>query len=201
MARPRTFTDRQLIEALRASEFDVRAAAELLGVSVRTVHRCYQRLNATPGLETWLEYERTRDPRTRNELAVRYRPKARAIAARVVRRLPDCIDRAELESAMDVALLQCVERFDPARRVKFETFLYPRIRGAVMDRLRLLDSVPRNDRELQTRRRAAGAAARAERRGAARPAGLDAAATGRQPAAERRVAAEDGGAHRGRPGD
>ncbi len=162
MARLRNFTDRQLIEALRACEFNVKDAAELLGVGKTSVYCAYKLLAATPGLETWLEYERTRDQRLRNELVVRYRPAAREIAAKVVSRLPDFTDRAELESAVDLALLGCVERFDVGRGVKFETFMTPRIRGAVLDRLRLLDSVPRSARELQARRRAAEAGLRQE---------------------------------------
>ena len=43
-------------------------------------------------------------------------------------------------------LIDAIERFDPQRGVKFETFATPRIRGAIYDGLRQLDWVPRSVR-------------------------------------------------------
>jgi RNA polymerase sigma factor FliA len=45
-----------------------------------------------------------------------------------------------------LGLIDAVERFDPQRGVKFETFATPRIRGAIYDGLRELDWVPRSVR-------------------------------------------------------
>ena len=45
-----------------------------------------------------------------------------------------------------LGLIDAIERFDPQRGVKFETFATPRIRGAIYDGLRQLDWVPRSVR-------------------------------------------------------
>ena len=60
--------------------------------------------------------------------------------------LPSHVDEADLISYGLVGLIGAVERFDPARRVKFETYAVTRIKGAIIDELRALDWVPRSVR-------------------------------------------------------
>ena len=43
-------------------------------------------------------------------------------------------------------MIGAIERFDPSREIKFETFAMARIRGAIIDELRSLDWVPRSVR-------------------------------------------------------
>jgi RNA polymerase sigma factor for flagellar operon FliA len=43
-------------------------------------------------------------------------------------------------------LISAIERFDPTREIKFETYAITRIRGAIIDELRNLDWVPRSVR-------------------------------------------------------
>ncbi len=45
-----------------------------------------------------------------------------------------------------VGLISAIERFDPEREIKFETYAIPRIKGAIIDELRSLDWVPRSVR-------------------------------------------------------
>jgi RNA polymerase sigma factor for flagellar operon FliA len=45
-------------------------------------------------------------------------------------------DRAELDSAADLGLVEAATAFNPARGVRFTTFSYYRIRGAIYDYLR-----------------------------------------------------------------
>ena len=61
--------------------------------------------------------------------------------------MPPHVDLADLVSYGLFGLVAAVERFDPARGVKFETFASLRIRGAIVDELRALDWVPRTVRE------------------------------------------------------
>ena len=68
------------------------------------------------------------------------------VAGRVGAGLPSSVDSGDLVSAGVFGLIDAVERFDPERGVKFETFAVPRIRGAVFDGLRALDWVPRSVR-------------------------------------------------------
>jgi RNA polymerase sigma factor for flagellar operon FliA len=42
--------------------------------------------------------------------------------------------------------MDALDKYDPAREVKFETYAIPRIRGAILDELRAMDWVPRSIR-------------------------------------------------------
>lgn len=60
--------------------------------------------------------------------------------------MPAHIETADLISYGLVGLISTVERFDPARGAKFETYAVTRIRGAITDELRSQDWVPRSVR-------------------------------------------------------
>lgn len=91
----------------------------------------------------WLE---RRDTRARDQIIVHYSPLVKFVAGRVGAGLPNSVDPGDLVSAGVFGLMDAVQRFDPERGVKFETFAVPRIRGAVFDGLRQLDWVPRSVR-------------------------------------------------------
>jgi RNA polymerase sigma factor for flagellar operon FliA len=57
------------------------------------------------------------------------------------------LDYDDLLGQAVVGLIDAVDRFDPARGIKFETYAYYRIRGTVMDMLRALDWLPRSVRQ------------------------------------------------------
>mgnify|MGYP000372923888 CR=1 FL=1 len=94
----------------------------------------------------WQSWFDRKDPVARDRLIVHYSPLVKFVAGRVGAGLPNSVDSGDLVSAGVFGLIDAVERFDPARGVKFETFAVPRIRGAVFDGLRALDWVPRSVR-------------------------------------------------------
>jgi len=55
----------------------------------------------------------------------------------------------------NVGLMKAVERFDPSRGIRFETYAVVRIRGAVVDTLRRLDWAPRSLRRTESSMREA----------------------------------------------
>ncbi len=55
----------------------------------------------------------------------------------------------ELVSAGTMGLIDAIEKFDPDRGLAFSTFAVPRIRGAILDELRRLDTVSRGMRQRQ----------------------------------------------------
>ena len=67
----------------------------------------------------------------------------RRAAKRMARNLPSQVDPDELLSAGAFGLLSAVERFDPSRDIKFETFATQPIRGAMIDYLREIDHLSR----------------------------------------------------------
>src|SRR5262245_6260971 len=69
------------------------------------------------------------------------------VAHRVATRLPATVEIHDLVNAGVVGLLDAVEKFDPERGIKFNTYAEVRIRGAILDSLRNLDWAPRSLRK------------------------------------------------------
>jgi len=94
----------------------------------------------------WTRWLNRRNMAARDHLIVHYSPLVKFVAGRVGAGLPSSVDPGDLVSSGVFGLIDAIERFDPERGVKFETFAVPRIRGAVYDGLRKLDWVPRSIR-------------------------------------------------------
>lgn len=93
--------------------------------------------------DIWRDFAKTRDEPTRNYLMERFLPLVRYNAERIYARLPDEVDIEDLMSAGVFGLMDAIDAFDLDRKVKFETYCAPRIRGAILDELRSMDWVPR----------------------------------------------------------
>jgi RNA polymerase sigma factor for flagellar operon FliA len=94
----------------------------------------------------WQRWLNRRNAASRDHLIVHYSPLVKFVAGRVGAGLPNSVDPGDLVSSGVFGLIDAIDRFDPARAVKFETFAAPRIRGAIYDGLRQLDWVPRSVR-------------------------------------------------------
>jgi RNA polymerase sigma factor for flagellar operon FliA len=91
--------------------------------------------------------DRTRAAReARSQLIVHYAPLVTIVATRLIVRLPDTVELADLVSYGMFGLIDAVEKFEPERGFKFETYAGTRIRGAIIDELRAADWVPRSVR-------------------------------------------------------
>jgi RNA polymerase sigma factor for flagellar operon FliA len=94
----------------------------------------------------WLEYRKSGDRALRDRLILTYAPLVKFVAGRVGASLPAHVDEQDLVSYGLLGLIGAIERYDPDREIKFETFAMARIRGAIIDELRSLDWVPRSVR-------------------------------------------------------
>ncbi len=101
--------------------------------------------------EVWREYATTPTEDLRNYFIQKYMPIVRYNADRIYARLPDEVDIDDLMQAGLFGLMDATDAFDLERGVKFETYCAPRIRGAILDELRLMDWVPRLVRHRSTR--------------------------------------------------
>ena len=108
---------------------------------------------------------------------VAYSPLVKFIAGRMASGLPSHVEESDLISYGLLGLIGAIERFEPERDIKFETFAVARVKGAIIDELRSLDWVPRSvrarardDRE-GPRGPGGNAAAGPDRRGDGRQAG------------------------------
>lgn len=79
----------------------------------------------------------------RDRLIVEHLPSVRFIARRIHERLPQHVDLEELISAGVLGLMDAVEKFDSRKQVQFKSYAQFRIRGAILDSLRVLDWSPR----------------------------------------------------------
>jgi RNA polymerase sigma factor FliA len=96
--------------------------------------------------ELWRRYKEGADAAARERLVVAYSPMVKFVAGRLGAGLPSHVEDADLISYGLVGLIGAIERFDPERGIKFETFAMTRIRGSIIDELRSLDWVPRSVR-------------------------------------------------------
>src|SRR5213082_3712323 len=94
----------------------------------------------------WLEYRRTGNQALRDRLILTYAPLVKFVAGRLGSGLPAHVDEGDLVSYGLLGLIGAIERYDPARDIKFETYAIARIKGAIIDELRALDWVPRSVR-------------------------------------------------------
>lgn len=110
-------------------------AHELLADSTAEGKRVVTRL--------WALYRSKPSQLRRNRLVEHYRPHALAYARRFAVRLPQSVDRGDLETAASFGLIAAIEGFDPSRGISFETYCDLRVRGALLDELRSQDWMPR----------------------------------------------------------
>ena len=78
--------------------------------------------------------------------ATRYLDFVRRIATRMARSLPSHVSLDDLIGAGTLGLLDAMDRYDPAKADRFETFAEFRIKGAILDELRRYDLMARNAR-------------------------------------------------------
>ena len=96
--------------------------------------------------DLWTRYKATGDEKAREQLVLAYSPLVKFVAGRMSTGLPAHIEEADLISYGLLGLIGAIERFEPEREIKFETFAVARIKGSIIDELRSLDWVPRSVR-------------------------------------------------------
>jgi len=94
----------------------------------------------------WHAFKSSGDVDARERLILQYAPLVKYVASRVATGLPASVDQADLVSYGMFGLIDALQKFEPVRGNKFETYAIPRIRGAIIDELRAMDWVPRSVR-------------------------------------------------------
>ncbi|MGH9022647.1 MAG: FliA/WhiG family RNA polymerase sigma factor [Acidimicrobiia bacterium] len=96
--------------------------------------------------DLWGRFKESGSKDLRDRLILHYAPIVKFVAGRVATRLPNTVEQTDLISYGIFGLVDAIEKFDPVRGNKFETYAISRIRGAIIDELRHLDWVPRSVR-------------------------------------------------------
>ncbi len=92
----------------------------------------------------WTQFIAHKTPELRNELITRYHSLVRSVVGRLGIPPTGLLDSEDLVSYGMIGLINAIDRFDPQRGVRFEAFASVRIRGAVIDQLRVLNWLPRS---------------------------------------------------------
>ena len=94
--------------------------------------------------DVWAEFVVTRHSHLRDELVTEYAPLVRFVVSRLGIPPATLLEADDLISYGLIGLINAIDRFDPSRGVRFEAFATSRIRGAVIDQLRVLNWLPRS---------------------------------------------------------
>ena len=81
-----------------------------------------------------------------NQLMVELLPLVKRVAFQIREHLPAHVDMNDLVGAGALGLIDAVRKFDPRKHVKLESYARYRIRGAILDGLRGLDTASRDMR-------------------------------------------------------
>jgi RNA polymerase sigma factor for flagellar operon FliA len=115
-----------------------------------------QRLTSSEAEGLWRSWKEQRHAGSRDKLVLAYAPMVRYIASRKVRELPAHCELDDLASSGLVALMEAIDRFDPAKGASFEQYAWTRVAGALVDELRKQDwasrSVRREGRRIERAR-------------------------------------------------
>ncbi|HEU4832450.1 MAG TPA: RNA polymerase sigma factor WhiG [Actinomycetota bacterium] len=146
--------DDKAAKTVKAARND-RPAGRTGSVNVGSSSRVSTRQPATPDelnelARLWEEFKQNEvsgaREGARERLILHYAPLVKYVASRVATGLPASVDQADLVSYGMFGLIDALEKFDPGRGNKFETYAIPRIKGAIIDELRAMDWVPRSVR-------------------------------------------------------
>jgi len=96
--------------------------------------------------ELWAAYKQDHSAEAREKVILHYAPLVKYVAGRVSTGLPPSVEFGDLVSYGVFGLLDAIEKYDPGRGIKFETYAIARIKGAIIDELRADDWVPRSVR-------------------------------------------------------
>lgn len=79
------------------------------------------------------------------EILIKYLPLVKRIAGSLTVGKPPTVEYDDLVSYGILGLLDAINKFDPTREIKFETYATYRIRGSILDELRKINWVPRSE--------------------------------------------------------
>lgn len=95
----------------------------------------------------WQKWIDVRDTQAGDVLIKRYMPLVSYHVQRISVGLPKSVSKDDLMSLGLFGLYDALEKFDPNRDLKFDTYASFRVRGAIIDGLRKEDWLPRSSRE------------------------------------------------------
>lgn len=90
----------------------------------------------------WDAYNNEPTAENRNKLVLCYESFVKIVVNRLAGSCGGYIDREDLLSYGMIGLIYAIEKYDPSRGIKFETYAYIKIRGYIIDEIRRQDILP-----------------------------------------------------------
>ncbi|MBE7709109.1 MAG: FliA/WhiG family RNA polymerase sigma factor [Cyanobacteria bacterium SIG32] len=113
-----------------------------------TSYNNIKRLSEEELVALWEKYLNDRtDKASRDALIVQYIYLIRYVVGRVKVTLPTTISVEDIAGYGVEGLINAIERYSPQKNTRFETYALIRIRGAILDRIRAQDFLPRSVRQ------------------------------------------------------
>ncbi len=109
--------------------------------------RLYTKPENKIDVSAWREYKRTGDLQLRNQIILHYSYIVKYAVINMRNMFKNIAEQEDLINEGIVALMDAIERYNPDKEVKFETYASIRVRGAVIDFIRRQDWVPRRVRK------------------------------------------------------
>jgi RNA polymerase sigma factor for flagellar operon FliA len=103
-------------------------------------------MSSEDALALWKQYRATNDRALRDRLVLTFAPLVKYIVYKKVREMPARCEVEDFISCGLEALIQSIDRYDPAKGATLEQYAWTRIHGAVLDELRRQDWAPRSVR-------------------------------------------------------
>lgn len=97
----------------------------------------------------WDDYAKSKSPQIREQLIIEYAPLVKTVAGRLYMYLGSNVEYDDLVGYGVFGLIDAIDKFDPKKEVKFETYASLRIKGAILDQIRKMDWIPRTIRQKQ----------------------------------------------------
>ena len=92
----------------------------------------------------WAEFKASGDMERRDQLITHYLHLVKYVVGRVGANLPAHVKSEDMYSTGIIGLVRSIEKYDPTKKNKFETYAILLIKGAIIDEMRSLDWVPRS---------------------------------------------------------
>lgn len=106
-------------------------------------------MDETARKRLWEDYGRTKSLDLREKIILEYAPLVKVVAGRLSMYLGYNVEYDDLVGYGVFGLIDAIDKFEPAKAVKFETYASLRIRGAILDQIRKMDWIPRTIRQKQ----------------------------------------------------
>ncbi|WRS26677.1 FliA/WhiG family RNA polymerase sigma factor [Oscillospiraceae bacterium MB08-C2-2] len=99
-------------------------------------------------LEMWERFMQTGDTSLRNDIVLHYSNLVKVIALQMRGIYKNYAQLDDVVNQGIIALIDAVEKYDPGRNIKFETFASIKVRGSIIDFIRAQDWIPRKLRKM-----------------------------------------------------